>query len=899
MKLSGILSSLLLAVTANTQPVRRGAPDNAPGTIDCAYMVHFPQDVDAPAAVDAHFKKLKVAYSVRTSIKTKLANFVSFQIEGACDADAHVATLQKATEFSAVTIRERVNPVKVSRSEVQKHPEQIHSITGVADARKQLKLTGKGVNVAVIDGGVYYLHPALGGGFGPKFKVQKGYDFVGPDYGPKNGFKPSPDADPLDECSGYSHGTHVAGIIAADASNITVAGWVPEIPFTGVAPEANIFAYRVFGCDGSGNDDVITAAIYKAAEDGAHILNLSLGGGPSYTGNPFTTATDIVSKAGHHVIWASGNDGSAGAFTTSTANVPAGGISVASFDNVAAPSPYITVDDIKFGYSVGGNNGNFIEGQVLDIVVNDLEADAKDIQNDGTLPGINEQAKGKALLIRWGDLSFGGSIRRCDRAVRSGAIACIIYNNGNNPNGIAGSKEIPSMFTSNAAGKAIIAAVKAGKAPRVVVSFKKFLAPIPSAGTLSSFSAPGLDNDLWIKPDIGGIGGQVLSTFNPQPDGDNYGVLDGTSMACPYVSGVSALLLQARGKLSYQQLKGYLQNNAAPAPIFGTNMTHSPAYQGAGLVNAFYAASAKTLVVPSAISLNDTVNHLKTATVTITNNYKFEMTYHLSNKGAATVNPLLADDDFTQNQAATTFTDKTPASLKFDGQDGWGSEAWDYKMVRIPAGKSATVTFKITPPKSAAGLYPLYGGYMRIVNDYDEHVINVPYAGVVGSWKDRAIWSRKSPSAGISTGLFDLKDEPISANAVVNGTDGGLNVYSIPTTTSRVGVIEAVFLDKNDAMKNAGFPDSKAVIGLYNPSGEALGPAVSIPLQRQSFRAVQSIQGIAPSRWNGTAFIDRDTQKVLPAGRYQILFRALKHFGNRSIAADWDVVTSPAFSLVF
>ncbi|KAI9345283.1 peptidase S8/S53 domain-containing protein [Obelidium mucronatum] len=852
MKLTGILSSLLLAATASTQPVRRGAPDNAPGTIDCAYMVHFPQNVDALAAVDAHFKKLNVAYSIRTSIKTKLANFVSFQIQGTCDADAHVSSFQKATEFSAVTIRESIKPVKVAGSEVQKHPDQIHSITGVSDARKLLKLTGKGVTVAVIDSGVYYLHPALGGGFGPKFKVQKGYDFVGLEYGSKNGYQPKPDADPLDDCQGQSHGTHVAGIIAADASNITAPGWVPGIPFTGVAPDANIYAYRVFGCEGSGSNDVITAAIYKAAEDGAHILNLSLGGGPSYSGDPSSTATDVVSKAGHHVIWASGNDGFAGAFATSTSNVPTGGISVASFDNVVGPAPFITVDEVKFAYSLGGNNGSFTEGQVLDIVVNDLEADAKDVQTDGTLPGINEKARGKALLIRWGDLSFGGSIKRCDLAVRSGAIACIIYNNGVSPGGIAGAKEIPSMFATNAAGKAIIAAIKAGKVPKVVVSFKTFIDSIPTAGTLSGFSSPGLDNDLWIKPDISGSWRRSL--INSQSP------TRWRQLRC-HVRNVLCLALtllvsppfccKLVGKLSYQQLKGYLQNNAVPGPIFGTNMTHSPAYQGAGLVNAFHTANAKTLVVPSSISLNDT--------------------------GAATVNPLLAGDDFTQDQRTTTFTDKTPANLKFDGQDGWGSEAWDYKMVRIPAGKSVTVTFKITPPKVTADLYPVYGGYVKIVNDYDEHVINVPYAGVVGSWKDRAVWSRNSPSVGIATGAFDLAFNPISENLSVNATAGGLFILSIPTTSSRFG----------------------AAIGLYRPTGQPLGSSVANPLQRVSFSRIQSIQGIAPFRWIGTAFLDADTEKVLPAGKYQLVFRALKHFGNPTVVADWDIIKSPTFNLVF
>jgi subtilisin family serine protease len=124
-------------------------------------------------------------------------------------------------------------------------------------------LTGTGIKVAVIDTGVYYKHPALGNGFGPGFKVNFkiclltlvfcvffypkitprptpaarflrnkntftgiklcdlqvafGWDFVGDNYGIANQTL-VPDSDPIDDCTSESHGTHVAGIVGADAS---------------------------------------------------------------------------------------------------------------------------------------------------------------------------------------------------------------------------------------------------------------------------------------------------------------------------------------------------------------------------------------------------------------------------------------------------------------------------------------------------------------------------------------------------------------------------------------------------------------------------------------------------------------------------------------------------------
>lgn len=77
-----------------------------------------------------------------------------------------------------------------------------HVMTGV-DKLHAEGIRGKGIKIGIIDTGVDYLHPALGGGFGPGFKVAYGKDFVGDDY---DGYNDAvPDKDPMD-CDG--HGTH-------------------------------------------------------------------------------------------------------------------------------------------------------------------------------------------------------------------------------------------------------------------------------------------------------------------------------------------------------------------------------------------------------------------------------------------------------------------------------------------------------------------------------------------------------------------------------------------------------------------------------------------------------------------------------------------------------------------
>ena len=159
---------------------------------------------------------------------------------------------------------------------------------------------GKGVTVAIIDTGIDYMHPALGGGFGPGFKVIGGWDFV------------NNDADPFDDAG---HGTHVAGIVAGQADAIN--GVSPAI--TGVAPEVSLVAYKVLGANGSGNDSNIIAAIERAADpngdgntvDHVDVANMSLGGSGN-PDDPMSTAVDNATIAGITFCIAAGNSGNNG-----------------------------------------------------------------------------------------------------------------------------------------------------------------------------------------------------------------------------------------------------------------------------------------------------------------------------------------------------------------------------------------------------------------------------------------------------------------------------------------------------------------------------------------------------------------------------------------------------------
>ncbi|EOO02483.1 putative thermostable alkaline protease protein [Phaeoacremonium minimum UCRPA7] len=144
-------------------------------------------------------------------------------------------------------------------------------MTGV-DRLHSSGIKGKGVKIGILDTGVDYYHPALGGCFGPGCKISFGYDLVGDDY---NGYNtPVPDDDPLATCSTGGHGTHVTGIIGMEVPD--------DYPLfnglVGVAPEASIGMYRVLGCSGGVGTDVLVAGMVRAADDGVDVISISIGG---------------------------------------------------------------------------------------------------------------------------------------------------------------------------------------------------------------------------------------------------------------------------------------------------------------------------------------------------------------------------------------------------------------------------------------------------------------------------------------------------------------------------------------------------------------------------------------------------------------------------------------------
>ena len=400
---------------------------------------------------------------------------------------------------------------------------------------------------------------------------------------------------------GSDHGTHVAGIVAANPADGSV---------TGVAPQAQLMILKVFpdGSTGANSDDIL-AALEDCVTLGVDVVNLSLGSPAGFTYRSDLLSTmevyDRLAKAGIIVAAAAGNEYSAayknlwGTDLSLTSNPDYGivgspssysqTLSVASADNVTVRSAYFEAAGrkITFTDTATTNNpeGGFIRvlgGKTLDYVV---------------VPGSGEEAdyanlnvKGKVVLVSRGVTTFA---EKHEMAHAKGAAACIVYNTeAGMINMSIDSFPIPAIFISQADGQAMVAAAKDGIGT-LTVSNSTYDAPSETGGQPSSFSSWGSTSQLEITPDIMAPGGNIYSSR----DNNSYGLMSGTSMATPHLAGASALMLEylrTAGIEGDAMTLAYALMMSTAVPAKGSNgVTASPRKQGAGLVNLASAMATK------------------------------------------------------------------------------------------------------------------------------------------------------------------------------------------------------------------------------------------------------------------------------------------------------------------
>ena len=446
------------------------------------------------------------------------------------------------------------------------------------------RLTGKGIKIAVIDTGIDYDHPDL------RRNYKGGYDLI------------DEDDDPMETKAEQGlatiHGTHVAGIIAANGK------------IQGVAPEAEIYAYRALGPGGKGTTEQVIAAIEKAVEDGVDIINLSLGNtvnGPDW---PTSTALDKAVEQGVVAVTSNGNSGPK-MWTVGSPGTSLKAISVGA-STPPLNVPYLTIgkekQEIPMNPMIGAKPWQFKRDHPIIEAGLGRKEDLKDARN-------------KIVLLKRGVIPFG---EKAHAALLEGARGVIIYNN--TPGQFMGTLEmpldIPVVSISKEDGEWLKEQLKKEDKPYIRTIYRK------EEDKLAPFSSRGPVTYNWgVKPDLVAPGVAIDSTI---PKG--YLGLNGTSMSAPHVAGAAALIKQAYPDWTPDEIKAALMNTAKPITDHNGDY-YSPHEQGTGRIQIEKALKTDTLVYPASISfgkwLREQSRHTKDVEITIKNTANKTNTYYV------------------------------------------------------------------------------------------------------------------------------------------------------------------------------------------------------------------------------------------------------------------------------
>ena len=760
-------------------------------------------------------------------------------------------------------------------------------LTGADLAHSELGYTGDGIKIGIIDSGVDYDHVEFGGtgtagtetteGDGstsfPNAKVTAGYDFVGDAYGDPTvaaqdaqaAFKPVPDAYP-DDCSG--HGSHVAGIAAAQ-------GTAGTAEITGVAPDAEIGAYRVFGCQGSSNAEVMAAAMQQAAADGMDVINLSVSADYMVvTGYPITASAESLAAQGVIITASQGNAGESGVWTLGAPAAATHVLAAGSVDNTIALSHYLTVSSAgtseKFLYA-NAEGGTASVARDDDahyplVASGDPAADGGDEAADPSLlcrPVDADAFAGKIVLVRRGGCDF---YTKAANAQAAGAVGVVFDNSAPGQLGVTltssdgGVISIPVVAVDQASGDAIRAALADDSQLTFAEEPAEF--NIATGGKVSAFSAWGLNTDLGLKPDVVAPGGYIWSTW-PLEDG-GYRSASGTSMAAPYLAGSVALILQAHPEIRdasgtgpVDEVAWQLRSTATPLAWSGADdaaLLEPVAHQGAGLIDVDAAIGATTSVSASVLNLGESEHYPdgNTQEVTLTNRASRPVTYSLSHADAVTV---------TGAASAPEQGTSTPAAVSSDGT-----------AITVPAGGSATLTVTITAPADAAD-GDLYGGWLVLTPDGGGDAVRIPYAGVAGNLAAAQVF-------GDATAVVDLDGKAVNTGRYVFGD-------STRTSEGAYEDLPAVLIEPLIPYRGAVLEVSR----VYNDGTVSyLGPA--------AYDTEWRVRGQNPAFvWSGGYYDADGAIQQAPTGDYQLTVRVCPVGGDGTEATDWATWTSPEIAI--
>ncbi|MEQ6900502.1 S8 family serine peptidase [Nocardioides sp. YIM 152588] len=705
----------------------------------------------------------------------------------------------------------------------------VTDLTGVPEAHRA-GFSGAGVEIGIIDSGLAYDHPAFAG------RYLGGYDFA------------MGDDDPYDDVIGSAagHGTHVAGIALGDDEHMT-----------GVAPEARVRAYRVFGSGGGANDDVILAALDRAAADGVDVVNMSLGDPKQRSTSPVALAVNQLSDSGVPVVVSNGN-GFAGPFSGSAPGVAEKAIAVGSVYSDSMPWLAFSLNDGSeetIPFEIGNRNANAPSSGSAEVV--EVTTGCEPLEA-GSLDG-----KVALFALRYGDYTC----RAMDQArtVRAaGAVAGLHYN----------PRTSEDLFTTSVCcGAAIdmpIALIRGRDADRIleadspVITWGAYYSESRDeslTGMTSFGSAWGPGSEMEFKPDVSAPGEYIFSTVTPAQG--YYGQKAGTSMAAPHVAGIVALMLQADPTLTPEEIREVLANTATPMGFTGDpdRGLQPTAQQGAGRVNAVRALAVVTGAAPTAspsrLAFGDLEGRQAVQRIEVGNDGDEAVTYAVTHEATVSAEP--------------------PYTHYWVPNDAASSVSFSRETITVRAGASQSLTVKVREPGSVPE-GTLLGGWVVLTPTTPGHgTIRVPYQALAG---DRDAVSAINPTlTAINTKMDNPSLRPsYSFNKSVPVTLD----YSDALTTNNTAYL----------LVSHGFP----LLERYRMQVvDSRGNVVATPLDEAwTFRISGAGTGYQMLTWAGK---DDDGDPVA-AGTYRLRLVFEKALGDADGAPATETWSSPDITVV-
>lgn len=552
------------------------------------------------------------------------------------------------------------------------------------------------------------------------------------------------------------HGTHVAGIAAANA------GVVADV--VGVAPQAQILAMKVFSS--SGSNGATWADILAAADDavalGADVINMSLGSTCGFSTpegeEGVAEVLENIASSGVMLSISAGNEYSAALGTrigkghALTQNPDYGTVaspssyseplSIASVEKVdSIDSCYLTVGERKVAFNdtvedktvenVKDDSPSFrsLAGKELEYVVVPNAGEAKDY--DGL------SVEGKIALVSRGSVEYN---TKKEAAKAAGAAGILVYNN--EPGMLymqMDNYDLPSAFISQADGKALAAVAEGNRKLTVSASYGKV--DNPTSGEMSDFSSWGVTPELTLKPDLTAPGGNIKSATT----GGGYTTKSGTSMSAPFVSGAMSLVKQYVEQKNYAStetekanLVSNLLMSTADLVMAGT-APYSPRKQGAGSVNIAAATSTKAYLTAVGggrpkVELGDDVQK----------SGKYTVQFEIHN---------LSDEALTYTIGGYIQTDAQEVTKQIKGQDVHQVTELPYllgkideKIVTVAGGETETVSVSVSLTQAnneylnrfENGTY-IEGFVTLTPSSGTQPTLSIPYMGFYGDWTQAPI----------------------------------------------------------------------------------------------------------------------------------------------------------------